>query len=179
MNVILAVFNLLPAFPMDGGRVLRALLATRLPYDRATRAAAGVGQGMAVLLGIAGVFLKPFLILIAVCTLIVGMTRESLWGLGLREGSLIPDITFYICGAWRHIMDREADCSTPPARPTEAFGLYALSGKATAFLGPALIGLTTLLTESARLGMLPLIGLFMLGLVFLIWVNPKGEGTAT
>jgi UMF1 family MFS transporter len=36
-----------------------------------------------------------------------------------------------------------------------------------------------LLTESARLGMLPLIGLFVLGLVLLIWVNPKGEGTAT
>jgi UMF1 family MFS transporter len=122
--------------------------------------------------------------LIAVCTLVLGMSRESLWGIALAEGSNVPDITFYICGAIiggaggilqsssRSLMVRHA----PPARPTEAFGLYALSGKATAFLGPALIGLTTWLTESARLGMLPLIGLFVLGLALLLWVNPKGEG---
>jgi UMF1 family MFS transporter len=96
-------------------------------------------------------------------------------GRALDEGSSVPDITFYICGAIiggaggvlqsasRSMMCRHA----PPARPTEAFGLYALSGKATAFLGPALIGLTTLLTESARLGMLPLIGLFAAGLILL------------
>ena len=60
-------------------------------------------------------------------------------------------------------------------RPTEAFGLYALSGKATAFLGPALIGVTTWATESARLGMIPLIGLFVLGLILITWVRPEGE----
>jgi len=65
----------------------------------------------------------------------------------------------------------------PPARPTEAFGLYALSGKATAFMGPALIGLTTWFTESARLGMLPLIGMFSIGLLLLIWVRAEGETT--
>ena len=65
VNFALAIFNMIPAFPMDGGRALRAVLAERIDYTRATQVAASVGQGLALVFGLVGLFLSPVLVFIA------------------------------------------------------------------------------------------------------------------
>jgi UMF1 family MFS transporter len=121
--------------------------------------------------------------LVVVGSIIVGMSREALFGVPLAEGSTVPDILFYICGAAiggaggalysasRSMMVRHAD----PDHPAESFGLFAFAGKATAFLAPALITLFLSLTNSNQLAFLPGIFLFLIGLFLLRFVHPEGE----
>ncbi|WP_394151792.1 MFS transporter [Loktanella salsilacus] len=124
--------------------------------------------------------------LIVVGCLIVGMSRDQLFGIPLAAGSRIPDLVFYGCGmviggaggaiyaASRTMMVRH----TQADRPAEAFGLFALTGKATAFLAPASIALFTIMTGNVQLGFLPVIFLFLLGLFLLRWVNKDGDRAA-
>ncbi len=111
-------------------------------------------------------------------------TATSFAGIDLGPDSGVPTLVFFGLGALigaaggalqassRSLMVRQA---SDPAVMTQSFGLYGLAGKATAFLGLFLIGFVTDVTSSQRLGVTPVVGLFVLGLVLLIWVRPKGD----
>ena len=123
-------------------------------------------------------------VLIAVCLVVAGMSRTHFFGIPLPEGSPLPDVVFYICGCAIGAAGGTLQAAsrtmmvfhTTHERATESFGLYALSGKATTFLGTAGIAVVTAISGSPRLGIaLPLITLFILGMVFLRWVKPMGE----
>lgn len=129
------------------------------------------------------VIIFSIIALIAVVVVIVSTSRETFFGTVLATGSSLPDIVFYICGgvigaaggtlqaSSRTMMVDQAE----PGRMTEAFGIYALTGRATSFIAPLAIAITTDLTGSQRFGIAPVIVLFVIGLILLYWVKPKSE----
>lgn len=137
------------------------------------------------------VILVSIVALIIAAISIISITSTSVFGIPVSDAPLVAgrtasDISFYLAGclvgaaggtiqsASRTMMVRQAN----PERMTEAFGLYALAGKATSFLAPGLIALVTSISGSQRIGVTPVLGLFLLGLVLLLWVKPDGEDKA-
>lgn len=123
------------------------------------------------------------LLLILVAVLVLGTSRQSFFGFPLADGSGLPDRLFYFCGvvigaaggvlqaASRTLLIHQAN----EDRMTEAFGLYALAGRATSFLAPISIAIMTDVTQNQRLGFLPIIVLFFIGLTFMFWVKPAKD----
>jgi CBS domain-containing protein len=135
--VILFAFNLLPAFPMDGGRVLRAYLARRMPLPRATKIAADIGKGFAVVFGILGLIaLNPILVIIAFF-IYIGASQESS---AIRYTFLLQDVTL------GQIMSREVmtvDPTTPVPQVLERMYATKHLGFPVVERG-ALVGMVTL-----------------------------------
>lgn len=129
------------------------------------------------------VIVTCIMVLLLTAGLIIGLSRDAVFGMPVAPGSALPDILFYVAGgligaaggalqsASRTMMVLQSN----PERMTEAFGLYALSGKATTFLAPALIGVASDMSGSQRLGITPLLLLFLVGLILLVWVKPRGD----
>ncbi|RIK87681.1 MAG: site-2 protease family protein [Planctomycetota bacterium] len=139
VNVFLVLFNLIPAFPMDGGRMLRAVLAMRVEYVRATQVAASIGQGIALLFGLAGllVFNNPMLIFIALFVWIGAAQEASMTQMKAALGG-IPA---------RRAMITEYRALAPGDSLSRALE-YILAGSQTDFpvVGPT--GLEGILTRS-------------------------------
>ncbi|MBM9596152.1 MFS transporter [Roseitranquillus sediminis] len=133
------------------------------------------------------VIIAGIVVLIVTGIVAIATSRGSVFGIAVPAESALPDITFYFVGmaigaaggivqaASRTMLVRQADVT----RMTEAFGLYALAGKATSFLAPASIAIVTDATGSQRAGIAPLILLFLIGLVLLLWVKPDGKRAVT
>lgn len=134
------------------------------------------------------VIVLSILALILAAVGIVSIVPDAIGGVPVSEDPVLAgkswsDLAFYFCGcvvggaggslqaASRTMLVRQGN----PNRMTEAFGLYAVAGKATAWLAPLMIGIFTAASDSQRIGVTPVIGLFLLGLVLLIWVRPDGE----
>ena len=121
--------------------------------------------------------------LVLACAGVTATSPERVLGVPVPLGSAAPDLAFYAVGAMiggaggalqaasRTLMARHAE----PGRATEAFGLYALAGKATAFLAPALVALVTWASGSPRWGLVPVAVLFLAGLAALRLVRPEGD----
>lgn len=118
-NIILAAFNLLPAFPLDGGRIFRSLLALKLDYVRATTVAATVGRALAILLGLYGLFNGGiFLIFIAIFIFAAGGQEAQL----VRMRSAMRGIRV------EEVASRNAYTLSPHSTVQQAMNLMMLGG---------------------------------------------------
>lgn len=127
------------------------------------------------------VIVFAILVLMGVSLTIINITPETIYGMPVADG--MSDKVFIVCGiliggmggmlqsASRSLMVRHTDEDTA----TEYFGLYGLSGRATAFLAPLLIGVVTTVSQSARIGVSPVFGLFLIGLILLAYVHKNGD----
>ncbi len=132
------------------------------------------------------VIIVCILVLTVAAVAIIFVSPTTVFGIPVAEGSALPDISYYIIGclvgaaggviqsASRTMMVRQAN----PKKMTESFGLYALAGKATSFVAPLSIGALTYMTGSQQIGISPLMVLFLIGLILLIWVKPEGDQQA-
>jgi stage IV sporulation protein FB len=113
-NLTLAVFNLIPAFPMDGGRVLRALLSTFMPASNATALAVGIGQALAWLLGLSGLLTGNFLWILVAVFVYAGAAQE---GRMVQVKSILEGLRVH------HAFSRRALALTPDAPISHAADL--------------------------------------------------------
>ncbi len=121
LNVIIVGFNLLPAFPMDGGRVLRAVLASKMDYLRSTQIAARIGQGMAFLFGLIGLIVfNPILLFIALFVYVgaqqeahMTMTRLVTEGVPVRQAMITSFETLHPGSTLKEAVDKLLAVSEP------------------------------------------------------------------
>lgn len=142
-----------------------------------------IGGRLDVRFGPKPVVIVSILGLMAVTIALAGLSPVSAFWMPVAAGSNLPDVIFMICGvligglggivqaASRSLMVRHLD----PQAETQGFGLYGLAGRATSFVAPALIALATAITGDVRIGVMPLILLFLFGLLLLRWTRPEGD----
>ncbi|MDY7082566.1 MAG: CBS domain-containing protein, partial [Halobacteria archaeon] len=130
MNGILAVFNMLPAFPMDGGRILRSLLARSYPYAKATKLAADVGKLLAIAMGILGLLLALFVYIAASSESKMTVMSEALQGVKVSDlmtrdvKTVSPDATVQ---ELTNRMLRERHTGYPVVENGDVVGIVTLS----------------------------------------------------
>jgi len=125
--------------------------------------------------------------LLLVSITVLTITPQSVLFMPVAAGSSLPDIAFFICGAVigaaggamqassRTLVVEFVDGKIPM---TEAFGIYAMAGKATAFVGPILVGIVTAVTSSQRAGISPVVALFVAGIILLAMANKRARSVA-
>ena len=145
---------------------------------------AGIGGRIDQKWGPRPVVLWTIVVLTLACITIVSTSRTQVMFMQIvadGQSSMLPDIIFYICGAIIGAAGGALQASSrtllvdqvPREKITEAFGLFALSGKATAFIAPFSVAWVTAMTGSNRLGITPIIILFIIGIFLLTRVNGK------